>query len=66
MNIIETERLGVFTWYRLLRDAVIYRLAQTDEGVKKLREAWYYEQSEPDLDKLNQFSGKGAIILEQG
>ena len=48
----------------LLRDAYIYLLSQTEEGRKKLEEAWILEQSKPDKKdriKMRETFEKGYV-----
>lgn len=42
----------------LLRDAFIYRMEQTDEGKKYLKNCWRLEQTQPERGKLRKKFGK--------
>lgn len=39
-------------YYCYLRDAVIYNLSQTEDGLKYLEDAWRLNQTAPEREKL--------------
>lgn len=52
------DDLGIFEFWLLLRDAIIYRNMQTEEGQEYLENCWLYDQEEPDRDMLRKYFGK--------
>lgn len=51
--------LDAFDFWRLLREATIFNLSQTEKGRDYLDEAWALEQKEPDRKALRRiFGGK--------
>lgn len=60
VSILDTDDLDVFTFWALLRDAIIFSRSQTKEGRKWLRNAWRIGQTEPETEKLHQKIGKGG------
>ena len=52
--------LDVFTYWQLLRDAVIYRLDQSKGGREYLQSCWIGEQTEPDRKTLRELFGKSG------
>lgn len=46
------EKMTVTEYWLLLRDAVIYRHMQTEEGREYLENAWCLGQTEPDIQAL--------------
>lgn len=50
--------LDVFEYFSLLRDAVIYKLMQTEEGREYLDKCWVLEQTKPDRKRLREKLGK--------
>ena len=63
LTILEVWNLRYFTYCRLLRDSIIYRLTQSDEGLSKLKEAYAFEQTSPDLEAIEKFTGDKVMIL---
>lgn len=47
-NFILIEELEVFEFWLYLRDAVVYKYMQTEEGKKYLENCWRMEQTKPD------------------
>lgn len=52
------DELDVFTFWGLLRDAVIYSCKQSEAGREYLEKCWLYEQTEPDRAALRGRSGR--------
>lgn len=52
MSIPETMELGMIEFYELYRDAFLYNNMSSDEGNKRLEDAWILEQSKPDRSAL--------------
>jgi hypothetical protein len=50
--------LDAFEYWSFLRDAVIYKYMQTEEGQKYLEKCWTLEQTKPDRAKLREKFGK--------
>ena len=50
--------LDTLTFNRLLRDALVLRLRETEEGQNYLHDCWRFEQTEPDLTALRDFQQK--------
>ena len=44
--------MDTLTYNRLLRDALILRLKETDKGQEYLKDCWRYQQTEPDIAAL--------------
>lgn len=49
-NII--DNLEVFEFWLYLRDAVVYKYMQTEEGRKYLENCWRIEQTKPDRKSI--------------
>lgn len=60
VSIPDTIEFDVFTFWALLRDAIIFNRSQTKEGRKWLKNAWRLRQTEPETKKLHQKAGKGG------
>ena len=56
----EIDCLEVFEFWLLLRDAYIYKLKQTEEGIKYLDKCWILEQTKPDRQALRERFGKAS------
>lgn len=54
MSIPETMNLNVIEFYELYRDAFLYNNMSSDEGNKRLEDAWILEQSKPDKSALKE------------
>lgn len=55
--------LDVFEYFSLLRDAVIYKYMQTEQGREYLDKCWMLEQTKPDRKRLREKFGKeGANV----
>lgn len=50
--------LDAFEYFSLLRDAVIYKYMQTEEGREYLDKCWMLEQTKPDRKRLREKFGK--------
>ena len=59
MSFPEVMDLGVFDFWQLLRDAVIYNASQTDKGRTWLQHCYAQEQTEPDRQTLRRLFGGG-------
>lgn len=60
VSILDTDELDVFTFWALLRDAIIFNRSQTKDGRKWLKNAWRISQTEPQTEKLHRKIGKGG------
>lgn len=49
---IEVGELDYYEYRVLLRDAVIYRLNQSEHGQEYLQNAWCFSQTKPDRKRL--------------
>lgn len=58
ISIFDALELSIDEFYSTLRDAVIYNNMQTDEGNKRLDDAWIFEQTKPDRKSLRETFGK--------
>lgn len=54
----QVGEFDLFTFYALLRDAVIFNHSQTKEGRKWLKNAWRITQTEPETEKLHKKYGR--------
>ena len=52
LNFLEIENLDVIEYWVYLRDAVIYRYNETEEGQEYLEKCWIIEQTNPDRNNL--------------
>lgn len=57
-NFIQIEELDIFEYWAILRDAVIYKYMQTEEGQEYLNRCWMLEQTKPDRERLREKFGK--------
>lgn len=53
-NFDRVEELEVFEYWLLLRDAVIHKYLQTEEGREYLENCWTIEQTKPDRQSLRE------------
>lgn len=60
VSILDTDEFDIFTFWAMLRDAIIFNRSQTKEGRKWLKNAWRIRQTEPETEKLRQKAGKGG------
>lgn len=60
ISIFAALNLDIITYYKTLRDAVIYNNMQTKEGRKRLDDAWILEQTKPDRKSLREQFAKGS------
>lgn len=58
LNILQVEELDYIDYLIYRRDAFIYRMSQTEEGEKYLKNAWRLEQTKPDRESLRKKFGK--------
>lgn len=56
----EIENIGIFDYWLLLRDSVIYELNKTAGGRELLEECYFFNQTEPDINEL-QKKGMKAV-----
>lgn len=54
----EIDELDFYLFWVYLKDAFIYKMNQTDEGLTYLDNAWRLTQKQPDREKLRQKYGK--------
>lgn len=59
VDFLKQEEMKLLDFYKLLRDAFIYRYQQTKEGMEYLDECWIMEQKTADRSTLNELFGKG-------
>lgn len=52
--------MDVFTFWALLRDAVIYNRSQTTAGRDWLKNAWRLTQTEPDEEAVDREIARGG------
>lgn len=57
LSMLEVMSLDILEYWQLLRDAVIYQAEKTEEGQEWLKDAWAYEQVEPDRALLRKMFG---------
>lgn len=55
---IEVEELDYIDYLTFRRDAFIYKMSKTEDGVKYLKNAWRLEQTKPDREALKKKFGK--------
>lgn len=58
LNILQVEELDYIDYLIYRRDAFIYRMSQTEDGVKYLKNAYRLEQVKPDRKSLREKFGK--------
>ena len=61
LNILQVEELDFIDYLMYRRDAFIYRMSQTEEGVKYLKDAYRLEQTKPDRESLRNKFGKEGV-----
>lgn len=54
----DQRRLDVFTYWQIVRDAVVHKLEQTKAGREYLQHCWVGEQTEPDRKTLREMFGR--------
>lgn len=54
ISFLQVYELDVFSYWALLRDAVIFNRSQTKKGREWLKNAWRIMQTKPDDKKLQQ------------
>lgn len=52
LNFNEVVELDCITFKLLIKDALIYKLNQSDEGKEYLENCWILQQNEPDRKEL--------------
>lgn len=57
---MEVKKLPCDEFMLLYKHSIIDKLSKSQEGIKKLNEAAAFENTEPDVDKLRKFFGKGV------
>ncbi len=60
MSYVEVKKLPCDEFMLLYKHSIIDKLSKSQEGIKKLNEAAAFENTEPDVDKLRKFFGKGV------
>lgn len=50
--------MDTLTFNRLLRDALVLRLRETEEGRDYLKDCWRYKQTEPDWDSIKKYQAE--------
>ena len=55
---LEVEELNYLDYLRYRRDAIIYRMSQTEKGQEYLDKAYRLEQTKPDREALRNKFGK--------
>ena len=58
MSIPDVLELPLLDYLELFRDAVIYNNMRSEEGIKRLDDAWILEQTKPDKSVLKEFLQK--------
>ena len=58
LSMPDVEELDYIDYLTYRRDAFIYRMSQTEEGEKYLKNAWRLEQTKPDRGTLREKFGK--------
>lgn len=58
MSITDVLELPLLDYLELFRDAVIYNNMRSEEGIKRLDDAWILEQTKPDKSALKEFLQK--------
>lgn len=53
-NFDRIDELEVFEYWLLLRDAILYKYMQSEEGIKYLENCWRIEQTAPDREALRE------------
>lgn len=48
------NELEVFEYWLFLRDAIIHKYMQSEEGIKYLENCWRIEQTEPNRESLRE------------
>lgn len=61
LSFSEINELNIFIFWQLLRDAIIFKLKQTESGNELLEECYCFEQTKPDRDAL---LAKGMKVIE--
>lgn len=58
MSIPDVMELTLLDYLELYRDAVIWNNMKSEEGMKRLDDAWILEQNKPDRKALKELLGK--------
>lgn len=62
LTMLEVWNLRYFTYCRLLRDSIIYQLSRSDDGIERLKEAYAFEQTAPDLNAIETFNDDKVMM----
>ncbi len=52
LNFIQVDDLNIIEFWVYLRDALIYKYNQTEQGQEYLEKCWIMEQTKPDREGL--------------
>ena len=55
MSIPDVLEITLLDYLELFRDAVNYKNKRSEEGIKRLDDAWILEQTKPDKSALKEF-----------
>ena len=58
ISIFDVEKLDIFEYWKLVRDAFIYTLNKTEKGQEYLDNAYRITQTEPERERLREKFGK--------
>ena len=58
ISIFDVLELNMEDYFETLKDAVIYNNMQTEEGQKRLDDAWILSQTKPDRATLRAYFGR--------
>ena len=62
LSFAEILELNIVDWFLLLREALIYRLSQSETGKAYLMDCWYFEQTKPDMETIR----KSGLLMQEG
>ena len=60
----EIQEMDYELYLFFLRDAFIYRMSQSEQGIEYLKKCWILQQTKPDRETLRDRYGKGENIDE--
>ena len=60
LAITDAMELDMLSYNRLLRDAIVLKLKETEVGQKYLKDCYRYEQTEPDYEAIRKFNNLGG------
>ena len=52
----EARELDILTYNKVLRDALVLRFRETEEGQKYLRDCWRMKQTDYDIEAISRFN----------